>query len=240
MSDSLMIAWIGIFTTLVGIVVGFFVPEVRSFLRLKPPKERTPKSVQDIPKISTQKSVKVWRVIVQKIGLKHISIFLTIIGIIISLFAPEVRHFLGIGTNSTDGRYVTSFEENTKIDSLGVTILGWLYVYPEDIGPFRGAPTNSIAGINNQKMYGYNNWRLPSIDELDMLRINASKLNNLSNNYYLGYVLHHKEVKSWRYGSGTYVSYNLKNRKINQKVYDIDIHSTQLKGDVYVRLVRTE
>jgi len=57
-----------------------------------------------------------------------------------------------------------------------VTLFDHLHVFPEDIGEFHDAPTNVIATINRNAMHGYNNWRLPTSEELALMRANASRL----------------------------------------------------------------
>ena len=49
------------------------------------------------------------------------------------------------------------------------TILGYLKVYPEDLGTFNGAPTSVIAAVNRQKLNGYGDWRLPTNEELSLM-----------------------------------------------------------------------
>lgn len=54
-----------------------------------------------------------------------------------------------------------------------VLLLGYLWVYPEDLGNFKQVPVNVIKAINNQKPYGHNNWRIPTPDELAVMEANA-------------------------------------------------------------------
>lgn len=53
------------------------------------------------------------------------------------------------------------------------TVYGYLHVFPNELGVFQSAPTNVIANINAQKMHGYNDWRLPTSEELSLLLANG-------------------------------------------------------------------
>lgn len=57
-----------------------------------------------------------------------------------------------------------------------ITLLGYLNVYPEDIGEYSTLPINIIASINQQGMYGYNDWRVPTNEELSLLKANAHEV----------------------------------------------------------------
>lgn len=54
-----------------------------------------------------------------------------------------------------------------------VLLLGYLWVYPEDLGNFSQVPIGVINSINAQKPYGRDNWRIPTPDELAVLEANA-------------------------------------------------------------------
>ena len=64
-----------------------------------------------------------------------------------------------------------------------VTLLGYLHVSPDDLGEFSSEPTNIIASINNQKLYGYDDWRLPVQEELELMNANRSELGLKSGSY---------------------------------------------------------
>lgn len=73
-------------------------------------------------------------------------------------------------------------EDNSKRERTDVVVLeGFLKLYPEDLGEFSSNPTQLIKQINQQKRYGYNSWRLPTQDELDLIRSNGY----LSGNKYM-------------------------------------------------------
>ncbi len=51
-------------------------------------------------------------------------------------------------------------------------VLGYLKVYPQDLGLFPYEPTTVIAQVNKQHLYDYDTWRLPLTEELALLRTN--------------------------------------------------------------------
>lgn len=59
--------------------------------------------------------------------------------------------------------------------SAPVCLLNYLWVYPEDLGSYANGPSDIIAQINRQGMYGRNNWRVPTDDELRLLENYADK-----------------------------------------------------------------
>ncbi len=62
-------------------------------------------------------------------------------------------------------------EDNGKRDRTDVVVLeGFLKLYPEDVAEFSREPNQVIKQINQQKRYGYNSWRLPTQEELDLIR----------------------------------------------------------------------
>lgn len=56
-------------------------------------------------------------------------------------------------------------------------LLDYLYVAPADLGYFSSSPENIINITNKQVLCGYRDWRLPTREELDLLRANARLLN---------------------------------------------------------------
>lgn len=51
-------------------------------------------------------------------------------------------------------------------------VYGYLKIFPNELGVFQAEPTSVIAHINQQAQYGYNNWRIPTNEELSLLRAN--------------------------------------------------------------------
>lgn len=72
---------------------------------------------------------------------------------------------------------VRNLDSSVKSDSETVQVLyDFLYVYPEDIGSFSVYPTTVINVINRNNSYGYNDWRLPTDEELSLMEANTSLL----------------------------------------------------------------
>ncbi len=65
-----------------------------------------------------------------------------------------------------------------------VQLLGYLWVYPEDLGDFKQVPKSVIENINARTPYGRNDWRIPTPDELAVLEANAEAI-GLGDNIYL-------------------------------------------------------
>ena len=65
-----------------------------------------------------------------------------------------------------------------------VILYDYLTVYPEDLGNFSAKPTNLIDNLNKNNSYGFNNWRLPTTEELEILKNNSSKI-GLQNSSYM-------------------------------------------------------
>ena len=52
-------------------------------------------------------------------------------------------------------------------------IMGYLKVFPNDLGKFDSVPSNVIRQINFQEQHGYNTWRLPTNEELSLMVANS-------------------------------------------------------------------
>jgi uncharacterized protein (TIGR02145 family) len=65
-----------------------------------------------------------------------------------------------------------------------IQLLGYLWVYPEDLGNFKQQPLDIIKNINAQIPHGRDNWRIPTADELAVLEANADKV-GLGDDIYL-------------------------------------------------------
>lgn len=65
-------------------------------------------------------------------------------------------------------------EENSKRERTDVVVLhGYLKLYPEDLGEFGEKPSTLIKKINEEEKYGYDSWRLPTEEEMDIIRSNG-------------------------------------------------------------------
>lgn len=54
------------------------------------------------------------------------------------------------------------------------TILyGYLKVFPHDLGTFDAIPASIIERLNNSEQYGYNTWRVPTREEIQLLAANG-------------------------------------------------------------------
>ena len=51
-------------------------------------------------------------------------------------------------------------------------IYGYLKVFPEDLGSFESEPRTVISRLNQSQQYGYGTWRLPTNEELQLMRAN--------------------------------------------------------------------
>ena len=56
----------------------------------------------------------------------------------------------------------------TKVEVL----YGYLKIFPNELGTFQAEPKTVIAQINKQAQHGYNNWRIPTNEELSLMRAN--------------------------------------------------------------------
>lgn len=71
---------------------------------------------------------------------------------------------------------------NTKSDKVAkksqvpVMLNGYLVIYNEDLGYFNQHPDALIEQLNEQKMFGRDNWRIPTPDELCIMEVNATTL----------------------------------------------------------------
>ena len=53
------------------------------------------------------------------------------------------------------------------------TLLGYLHVFPNELGAFESEPTDVIRRINAQELHEYNTWRLPTEQEITILKANG-------------------------------------------------------------------
>ena len=61
----------------------------------------------------------------------------------------------------------------TPMKRTSVEVLyGYLKIFPNELGTFDSEPTSVISQINRQAQHGYNNWRIPTNEELSLLKAN--------------------------------------------------------------------
>lgn len=75
----------------------------------------------------------------------------------------------------------TSSSYTPKTRTSVETLWGYLKIFPMELGTFSSEPISVISNINAQAQYGYNNWRIPTNEELSILRAN----NYLGNGEYM-------------------------------------------------------
>ena len=79
--------------------------------------------------------------------------------------------------SSSTGNVSSSSRKRTSVE----TIYGYLKVFPEELGTFESIPYTVINQLNNQSVHGYNTWRVPTNEELSLMRANGY----LSNGTYM-------------------------------------------------------
>ena len=72
----------------------------------------------------------------------------------------------------TSGGTVNSSSSAPRKRTSVETVYGYLKVFPNELGEFSSEPTSVIAQINKQAQHGYNNWRIPTNEELSLLQAN--------------------------------------------------------------------
>jgi len=60
-----------------------------------------------------------------------------------------------------------------------VTLLGYLHVYPKDLGYHPAKPINVINAVNSDRPYGFDDWRLPTAEEMALILANTDKVSGL-------------------------------------------------------------
>jgi TolB-like protein len=73
-------------------------------------------------------------------------------------------------------------------DGSAVCLLGYLYVFPEDLGELTWDEAQKVLrNVNAAKLYGYSDWRIPRIDEMKTILNHRSKLEGIKKTdvYYL-------------------------------------------------------
>lgn len=88
--------------------------------------------------------------------------------------AQKLASKIAIGAGpSVSTQQQSSSYPTQKTRSQVETVYGYLHVFPNELGVFQGEPSSVIYNVNNQKMHGYDEWRLPTNEELSLLRANG-------------------------------------------------------------------
>lgn len=66
-----------------------------------------------------------------------------------------------------------------------VTLYGFLVVFPQDLGVYNAEPKFVIAGINADCAYGRSDWRLPTQEEMSLMKANAARIPGLADIPYM-------------------------------------------------------
>lgn len=74
----------------------------------------------------------------------------------------------GSATVSPSAPAMPTAKARNKVEVL----YGYLKIFPNELGVFQAEPTSVIAQINKQAQHGYNNWRIPTNEELSLMRAN--------------------------------------------------------------------
>ena len=53
------------------------------------------------------------------------------------------------------------------------TLLGYLHLFPSELGAFEAEPSDVIRRINEGEQYGYNTWRIPTEEEITIIKANG-------------------------------------------------------------------
>ena len=87
--------------------------------------------------------------------------------------AQKLAGQIAIGAGPTVGAQPTPSAPTPKTRTKVETVYGYLHVFPNELGVFQSHPNSVIANINNQGMHGYDEWRVPTNEELSLLRANG-------------------------------------------------------------------
>ena len=87
--------------------------------------------------------------------------------------AQKLAGQIAISAGPTVSAQSSSSSPTPKTRTKVETVYGYLHVFPNELGVFQSIPTNVISNINNQGMHGYDEWRVPTNEELSLLRANG-------------------------------------------------------------------
>lgn len=113
-----------------------------------------------------------------------------------------------------------------------VKLFGYLYIFPEDLGCIAYSDAMEvIRNINSVALYGYGDWRLPTTNELLLMKNNVDKITGMEGGTYLS-----GDIEEDKYGNtyNIFIDYNnsIQSSKTSTGYYNYTRAS--------VRLVRTD
>ena len=85
------------------------------------------------------------------------------------------------GSNSGGNSYGNTSGGSTEV----VVLYDYLRVFPNDLGEFQTVPSTLIDRINQANTHGYNTWRLPTNEEISVMRASASQIPGFRNTAYM-------------------------------------------------------
>lgn len=94
--------------------------------------------------------------------------------------ANRIASKISIPPTSVATSIPASSSQETKV----ITIYGYLKIFPKNLGVFTNEPSAMIAAINNDNSenYGYDSWRLPTQEELEVIISNITQVSGIVNN----------------------------------------------------------
>ena len=88
-----------------------------------------------------------------------------------------------LAINPNDPVVKSRLSQMPAIASGPVTLFGYLQVYPGDLGQFASEPATVIANLNRQGVHGYDEWRIPTAEELALMKTSSSQIGLSAGNY---------------------------------------------------------
>ena len=82
--------------------------------------------------------------------------------------AQKLASQIAVGVGPTISQQSTNVPSRTT----PYIIYGYLKVFPNDLGTFESEPRQVISRLNQSQQFGYGTWRLPTNDELALMRAN--------------------------------------------------------------------
>lgn len=90
----------------------------------------------------------------------------------VSALAKRLASKIAIRQSSPVPARTTTTTSSPRKRTSVETLYGYLKIFPNELGTFQSEPTSVISQINKQAKHGYNNWRIPTDEELSLLKAN--------------------------------------------------------------------